>query len=240
MIAVNETIRSLAATRPGAASVFEKYGIDYCCGGARPLDEACRENGRSAATVVAEIDRRAEDQEARDWSAATSRDLIDHILATHHAYLREELPRLDARLRKVADVHGDRHGDSLYPLVEVYAGLRAELGAHMLKEERILSTAIADLDAPVAPEGRSAPPFGSVANPIRMMEHEHESAGRALARMRTLTRDYTPPADACTTYRALLDGLAYLERDLHQHIHLENNILFPRAQRLARATGNEE
>ncbi len=230
------TVGQLVIERPGRARVFERFGIDYCCGGKRALDEACRArqlDPQSVATALRQSDEAAESRDETNWAAEPLDGLIANILDTHHAYLRRELPRLTQLVTKVRDVHGARHPE-LVEVADVFAGLRAELQAHMMKEEQILFPFISALAA-----GDSGPGHcGSVQNPIRVMEHEHDSAGAALARMRELTGDYATPADACNTYRALLGGLADLEADLHLHIHKENNILFPRAVELERTVAS--
>jgi len=169
----------------------------------------------------------------RDWQTASLNELIDHIPTKHHAWLKTELPRLSRILHKLTEAHGAKHGDTLRALAGTFQALQQELDAHMMKEEVVLFPIIRSLEA-ASQAGVQPAPFhgGSVANPIRVMEHEHDSAGRALAEMRATTANYTLPADACNTYRALYDGLQELEADLHQHIHLENNILFPRAAAL--------
>lgn len=224
----NTTVGQLVVDRPGRARVFERFGIDYCCGGKRTLQEACIAQDLDTQHVIATLRAADADSAATDetdWSHARLGELIANIVETHHAYLRRELPRLTELTAKVAGVHGERHPE-LAEVRQTYAGLRAELEAHMMKEERILFPLIAAMES----GDGSQPAFvGSVANPIRVMEHEHESAGTALARMRELTDGFTPPEDGCNTYRAMLAGLAELEADLHRHIHKENNILFPRA-----------
>jgi regulator of cell morphogenesis and NO signaling len=224
------TVGDLVAEHPDRARVFERYGIDYCCGGKQPLAAACAEAGADAGDVaraLAEADTHAA-PDATDWATAPLAKLVEHIVATHHAYLRRELPRLTGLAAKVFEVHRARHPE-LGECRDVFAGLRAELEAHMQKEEVILFPMIAQMEATGSPECVHC---GSVRNPIRVMEMEHESAGAALAALHRLTGGYTPPADACNSYCALLSGLAALEVDLHQHIHKENNILFPRAARL--------
>ena len=225
------TVGEIAAETPAAVRVFEKYRIEYCCGGNRPLGEVCQERGISTEAVLSELEQIGRRPDAaRDWAKASLADLIEHILSTHHEYLKSELPALSARLARVIEAHRAAHSDILLPLLQVFDGLREELTAHMRKEEMILFPAIRDLET-ARREGGSpaATPFGAIENPIRMMVMEHDSAGHALAEMRRLTEDYTPPADACATFRALYQGLEQMEADLHQHIHLENNILFPRA-----------
>jgi regulator of cell morphogenesis and NO signaling len=226
-----QTVGEIAAASPGAARVFENHGIDYCCGGNRPLEDVCREKGLDSGTLLAELAQAtgtAGSQE-KDWSAAPLRELIRHILTTHHQYLNQELPRLNQRLKQVIAAHG-QDAATLLPLAEVFGGLREELEGHMRKEELILFPAIERCEAALA-AGASLPPapFGSVENPIRVMELEHENAGQALRRIKELTHGYQVPGHACATYRALWEGLQGLEADLHLHIHLENNILFPRA-----------
>jgi regulator of cell morphogenesis and NO signaling len=232
----NATVGEFAAVSPAAAGVLEKYGIDYCCGGKRPFADACREKGLSAAAVQEEIAAAvAPAEDAKDWSAAPLRELIGHIVRTHHEFLKLELPRAGQRLRKVVEVHGANDPEALQELLSVYEGLWQELSLHMHKEEVVLFPAIERCEAAIE-GGRLLPPtpFGSIANPIRMMEAEHDSAGDALDRIRTLTNGYRPPAYACATYQAMLEGLSAIEADLHVHIHLENNILFPRAIQLER------
>lgn len=233
----NRTVAELVTERPARARVFEKHGIDYCCGGQRPLAEACAGRGVSLDQVVGELETvdtgQAADQQ--DWNAARLAELSEHIVGTHHVYLRSELPRLAQMLDKVHSVHGERHAE-LGECQSVFQGLRAELEIHMMKEERILFPLIAALELG---DAAAASHCGSVNNPIHQMEHEHDAAGAALERLRTLTNSYTPPADACNTYRAMLDGLAELESDLHLHIHKENNILFPRAAKLEAAMAQE-
>jgi regulator of cell morphogenesis and NO signaling len=228
----SNTISEIAATSLFAVRVFEKYGIDYCCGGKRPVREACEELGLPAEPLLAElqaaIDGRPPDE--TDWTQAPLRDLIRHIVGTHHEYLKLELPRIAQRLAKVMRVYGQQDAETLAALPDVFGGLKAELEEHLHKEEVILFPYVERYEAAVQAGGSVPPvPFGSVANPIRMMEHEHDNAGEALRKLRASTRDYTVPAHACITYRSLIEGLRELEQDLHQHIHLENNILFPRA-----------
>jgi regulator of cell morphogenesis and NO signaling len=231
------TVRDIAANSLAAVRIFERLGIDYCCGGKRPLEEVCREKGYDVDAVRREL----ADAEAglpvveRDWNVAPLAGLIGHIVATHHSYLRRELPAIATRLEKVYRVYNQRYGPTLQGLPEIFASLQTELQQHMWKEENILFPAVAAAEEAID-QGKPLPPtcFGTVADPILMMEAEHESAGQALAKIREITGDFAVPGYACVTYRALMSGLADLERDLHMHIHLENNILFPRAADLER------
>ncbi len=218
----------LVAERPSRARVFERFGIDYCCGGKRALGDVCAEQGLDTQRIVAallEAESALAAVDETDWTRAALSDLIEHILETHHAYLQRELPRLVEMTANVHAVHGERHPE-LAEVRQTLDGLKAELDVHRMKEEQILFPMIRSMESTQAVE---AVHCGTVQNPIRVMEDEHEAAGAALARMRALTNDFTSPEDGCNTYRAMVDGLAELEADLHQHIHKENNILFPRA-----------
>ncbi|MBZ0266688.1 iron-sulfur cluster repair di-iron protein, partial [bacterium] len=220
MTITNDTkVGQLAARHPLATRVFARHGIDYCCGGGRPLQEVCEKKGLDTGAVLEEIRRELASSSVPEerWDEAPLGDIIEHIVATYHRPLGEELPRLDAMARKVLDVHGDKDPERLSELVSVFAGLRAELEEHMGKEEQVLF--------PMIKAGQGA----SADAPISMMEHEHESAGAALRRIRQLTDDFEVPEHACNTWRALWHGLAALEESMHRHVHLENNILFPRA-----------
>jgi regulator of cell morphogenesis and NO signaling len=226
------TVSEIAASSLAAVKVFERLGIDYCCGGKRPLAAVCSEKGYDPSAVQHELEAAMGPAAAaaKDWSTAPLQELVEHIVAKHHAYLRREFGPLGQRLDKVYRVYNERYGPTLVGLPEVFDGLRAELDLHMHKEEMVLFPVIAAYgSASQAGAPLPATPFGSVGNPIRMMETEHESAGRALADIRTITAHFAIPEYACVTYRSLMAGLEELEQDLHMHIHLENNILFPRA-----------
>jgi regulator of cell morphogenesis and NO signaling len=237
MVTERTPVGDIVAKHPRAAAVFEKHQIDYCCHGDQSLGHACHAAGLAPAQVIDEISRTSlESSQDRDWTGAALSDLASHIVSVHHSFLKSELPALEARLRKVIDAHGERHGESLGALSRTFLGLKHELDIHLEKEELVLFPVIERFErAHVAKDRRPATPFGSIRNPIRMMEREHESAGEALIRMRKATSDYTVPPDGCATYRALFEGLARLEADLHRHIHLENNILFPRSASLEAA-----
>jgi regulator of cell morphogenesis and NO signaling len=236
-VAESMTVAEIAANSLAAVRLFERLGIDYCCGGKRPLADVCRDKHFDVRLVQSELDAAlaSAPEPERDWSAAPLDELIQHIVGAHHEYLRRELPAIQARLDKVYRVYNQRYGPSLIGLPEIFAELRAELEMHIRKEEIVLFPAIAAYEKAVN-SGQPLPavPFGNVANPIHMMEREHESAGNALEQIREITRDFELPGHACVTYRALMSGLEDLERDLHMHIHLENNILFPRAEQLER------
>jgi regulator of cell morphogenesis and NO signaling len=238
-----KTVAEIASQSLAAVRVFEKLGIDYCCGGKRPLADVCEGKGLDASDVQKQLDAAlsAAPSTAVDWNQSNLTDLVDHIITVHHDYLRRELPAISTRLEKVYRVYNQRHGPTLTGLPEVFARLKEELELHMRKEEMILFPAIGVYEA-AASEGQSLDSLalGSVANPVRAMEAEHEEAGSALAAIREITRNFELPEYACVTYRALMHGLEELEKDLHLHIHLENNILFPRTLQLeAQRRGRE-
>jgi regulator of cell morphogenesis and NO signaling len=226
---LDTTIRDIVANDYRAAAVFQHYGIDFCCGGNRTIDEASREAGTSADEVLRAVaDATATPQAGaprfNSWDLPL---LVNYIVSNHHAFVRESIPTLLAHTKKIADVHGGRHPE-LTEVARLFLNVADEMTSHMWKEENVLFPYISTL----AQGGTPDAPFSTVRNPIRMMEAEHESAGGAMARIREITSGYDVPADACTTYRVCLQELEAFERDLHQHVHLENNILFPKAQRL--------
>jgi len=230
------TLAELAANSLSAIRILEQHGLDYCCGGRQPFEEACMAKGLDSEQILREIDDAAATSAAdRDWQTAPLQELVSHIVETHHAYLRLDLPVLEARIEKVVAVHGARDPQNLPRLAKVFGGLRSELEMHMQKEEKILFPFIVQYGRAEL-QNRPVPPvpFGSIANPIAVMEREHDGAGDALEEIRELTGNYNPPSYACATVRALYEGLQALEKDLHVHIHLENNILFPRAIALER------
>lgn len=232
-IPADRPVAELVIRHPVLRETLERLGVDYCCGGKKPLAAAIADAGRDWTAVRDELQAVLASAAGGvlpvDWSAATPGELADHILEKHHVFTKTQLLRLDGLLGKVQNAHGAHHGAVLEDLRRVFDDLRAELDAHLMKEERILFPAIREIDAYVSGRGaRPAIHCGSVAHPIRQMEHEHDGAGQALAAMRRITGDYRLPADACPTFTALYDGLQALEADLHEHIHLENNLLFPR------------
>jgi regulator of cell morphogenesis and NO signaling len=235
-LTLDKTVGQLVMEHPHRSRIFERLGIDYCCGGKHSLKDACQRLNLDPSAVLRELetaDAAGSIEEETDWSIASISELVDHIITMHHGYLREALPRLAHLVTKVATVHGEAHPE-LQKLRQVYNAFQSELGQHMEKEERVLFPLCRELET-----ARELPEFhcGSVNRPILRMMVEHQDAGDALAEMRALTSDFTPPPDACNTYRAMLAGLAELERDMHQHVHKENNILFPRASAAEAALG---
>jgi regulator of cell morphogenesis and NO signaling len=229
------TVREIVLEFPQAAGVFESLGIDYCCGGKQTLDEACRQAGVTVETVRTKLQQSANPAEMGDerWTIADLSELTEHIVQQHHVFVRRESTRLMELLQKVQAVHAASHPE-LHQIGNLFGELTSELVHHMLKEERVLFPLIKELES----GGQTA--LCGVEFPIRRMIAEHAGAGESLAGIRLLSGEFEPPADACLSFRALYQGLEAFERDLHRHIHLENNILFPRALALAGLSGEVE
>jgi regulator of cell morphogenesis and NO signaling len=211
---ISDTVGAIVRDHPALSRLFEQVQVDYCCGGQKTLAEACAKRGIDPQTFLTELETWATTTPGAEvnLTALSLTELADHIERIHHAYLHTELPRLEKMVTKVAVVHGEKE-PRLIQIKDIFLALSAELATHLMKEEQILFPMIC----------------GTVANPVRRMEFEHDEAGEALRHLRQLTDNFTPPAWACNTYRALLDGLLTFEQDMHQHIHKENNVLFPRA-----------
>ena len=232
-VITEKTVRELALEKPGAARVFEGLGIDYCCGGKQTLEQACRAASVPVDKVIDALEVAHQSGNATtnrtNWQAAPLADLITHIKNTHHQYTRQEIARLGPLFDKVCSVHGNNHPE-LLQLRETFRGLAQELTTHLMKEEMVLFPYIERMEESVLQkEPILPPPFGTVQNPVAMMEHEHDSAGNALHSLKEISQGYTASLDACVSYQTLYKALAEFEADLHQHIHLENNILFPQA-----------
>lgn len=233
------TVREIALERPITTRVFEEFKIDYCCNGNALFGDACRNVGVSPAVVIKKIDDVLETTGSDDlvWLAdATLCELLDYILDKHHTYTKQELKQLPELMEKVVSRHGEHH-PSLFELQHLFQGICYDLQPHMNKEEMVLFPYIENLERKYSKQiMASSPSFGTVLNPIRMMRSEHEAVGELLTKMRTVTNDYFLPNWACPSFKALYHRLAELESDLHQHIHLENNLLFPRAIELEQKT----
>ena len=213
-----------------AGAILDRYGLDYCCGGTRTLAEGCQTRGVSVERVVSDLE--ALDPETRESPEQDPGALIEHIVTRHHVYTREAMPVIQHHLSTIAAVHGARHPE--LPFIEAkFSKVAADMSLHMVKEERVLFPYIRAL-ADAVSHGTPPPPdmFGTVQNPIRMMEIEHQDAGDGIAAIRELTHGYETPADACATYSMAMRELEAFEKDLHVHVHLENNVLFPRAVEL--------
>lgn len=227
----DKTIREIALEAPLAIRVFEKHKIDFCCGGRVPFAEACRNAGKDPFAVLTELDQVVNGPSILDNEIQnkTPRELIEYIVRTHHDFTRDEIQRLSPLADKVLARHGDSHPE-LAEIRELFHALADELLVHMRKEEMMLFPYIEKLQTASDLNGMPPiAPFGTVNNPVRMMMFEHDQAGEMLRSMRSLSADYTAPEGACPSYKGLYAGLENLESDLHRHIHLENNILFPEA-----------
>jgi regulator of cell morphogenesis and NO signaling len=234
-----KTVGELAVENPHATRVFEKLGIDYCCGGQRPLSEACAAAKVSVDAVLTGLEQAeaqaAETAQQKNWQAESISALVGHIVSTHHVYVKEEVPRIYELAAKVFSVHGKNHPE-LERVQQLIGELGEELFAHLSKEEQILFPYLVQAERAVQTGGPTPHScFGTVQNPVRMMMMEHDAAGDALRELRSITPNYAAPADACTTYKTLYQAMDAFEKDLHQHIHLENNILFPRALEMEEA-----
>lgn len=227
-ITPDRKVGDLASENLGLTRVFQRHGIDFCCGGGQTLSAVCAKKGLDITALIAELDQElanASKDRAANLASWTIAELVDNIVKTHHAFLRTELPQVHMMAEKVARVHGDRHPE----LPQVYRGfvrMEQEMCQHMMKEESILFPLCVDLEKATEMPSMHC---GSVAGPIRMMEMEHNEMAAFFDRARALTNNLTPPDDACMTYRALFQRLGELEQDLHLHTHKENNVLFPRA-----------
>jgi regulator of cell morphogenesis and NO signaling len=232
-IEATRTVGELAAGIPSATRLFEKVGIDYCCGGGRTLTEACAMAGVATEEVARSLEQaeqaHAAASEFKDWQSAPLSELISYILSKHHVFTRQELERLERLLSKVCSVHGPKHPE-LLSINSLFQEMKQELLVHMQKEEAVLFPYVTEMEnAAINKRAKPQPFFGTVRNPVRMMMLEHDSAGDVLKEIRKLSRDYTVPDGTCISYQTLYQALEGLEQDLRQHIHLENNILFPRA-----------
>lgn len=217
------TLADLVTAHPELARELERRGLDYCCGGASTLADACARAGLDTPTVAAELAGAATEPSTPAWSTMDAVELVDHLVETHHRYLWDALPRLTSLADKIVSVHGARHPELVEMAATVHE-LRDDLEPHLRREEAVLFPMVRELAV-----GRTTHTVHrhTLADPISVMLREHDSVGDLLARLRTLTDGYRPPADACASYTACFAGLAELEADTHQHVHKENNRLFP-------------
>jgi len=224
-------VKDIALSNPGAKRILEGAGLDYCCGGSKSLHEACLHADVPAEEI---LDRLRENSKhvspgEVNWTSAPLSDLTRHIREKHHKYVREAIPRVRALLAKVREKHGGTHRE-IEEVERLFGDVGREMITHMQKEEQILFPYIDALERSVNEKGSLEPPFfQTVRNPINVMMKEHDAAGDLVKQIRKATGEYTPPEDACTSYKTLYQDLHQFEADLHQHVHLENNILFPRA-----------
>lgn len=226
-----ETIGEMVAKDYRKAQIFKKLGIDFCCGGKKTLDEVCNTKGIDVEKVKAELATLdgAESANALAFDKWDIAFLSDYVINTHHTYVKENIPFISELANKVAHVHGDRHPEVI-KVAEIFSQIAKDLGLHLMKEENILFPFVKQL-AEAAKSGKkvSPAPFGTVKNPTQIMEMEHEQAGEDMSAIREVTNGYALPADACTSFTILYKKLQEFENDLFTHVHLENNILFPKA-----------
>jgi regulator of cell morphogenesis and NO signaling len=242
-ITITKSVAELVIKHPETRKPLEEMGIDYCCGGKHSLKEACESAGLSPQEVVDRLEKVIETSgggksEHKNLDNISLKELIDHIINEHHAFLKKELPRLKGLREKVYRAHQQKHGPMLESVGRIFQKLRTDIEMHLAKEEQILFPAIKQIENYIE-QGGSEPEMhcGSITNPISQMEYEHEVAGSLLAEIRKSTSDYEPPTDACESFKALYDGLRELQDNLHEHIHKENNILFPKAVKLEEEMG---
>ena len=227
------TVREVAVQIPESTKLFETLKIDYCCGGNRLLTDACESAGVAVDNVMSMLEvlsrTKTNDQDTLDFQKLSLSEMIAHILDTHHVFTKSEMNRLTALIEKVIGAHGSNHPE-LFKVRDLFQRLCNELKPHMFKEEQVLFPYIVSLEAAIA-QKRNLPfaAFGTVNNPVRMMTMEHDAAGNILHELRAATSDFRVPDDGCISYQTLYRGLEEFEKDLYQHIHLENNILFPKA-----------
>ena len=225
----NQTLAEIVSENLRSAIVFEEFGLDFCCKGKRPLAEACTEKGVDVNEVVSSLDELGlgvKSLNVNDWKLDF---LVDYIINNHHQYVRRMLPVISLHADKVASKHREKHPETVQ-ISDHFLAVREELEGHLIKEERILFPYIKQISQVKQNNQQVAPPpFGTIQNPITMMEAEHQSAGDAMSKIRELSNNFSTPVDACNTFKALYSELREFEEDLHKHIHLENNILFPKS-----------
>lgn len=235
---LQKSLAGIVTDNHQSAAVLEKYHLDFCCKGKRTLQDACRENKVNPAEVLLDLEKVMNDNSAvaADPLEMSLSELSGYITSTHHVYVRNELPLIYGYLQKVASKHGERHPE-LYKIAELFTAVKEEMEMHMLKEEKILFPRIAETER-MANENKKLPVNNTfIGAPVSVMEQEHEHAGSMMDEIRQLSNNYTPPADACTTYRLAYSALQAFEQDLHRHVHLENYILFPKALSLFEKPG---
>jgi regulator of cell morphogenesis and NO signaling len=228
---MNKSLGQIVNGNHRAAAVFEKYQLDFCCKGKRTLEQACAESNLEAKEVIAELEQVPSGNSCTvpvNYDKFSLTQLSDYIVNTHHSYVKREMPAIFNYLERVSAKHGDRHPE-MRKVFALFADVKEEMGHHMQKEELVLFPRIKETERLVAGGNETTVNSSYLLSPINMMEEEHEHAGTAMAEIRQLTNNYTPPADACTTYKLSFAALEAFEKDLHQHVHLENNMLFPKA-----------
>ena len=226
-----QTLASIVKNNHHTVPVLEKYDLDFCCKGKRLLADACNEKGLAAAFIIKELETvmAAPAGKTMPFTEMTAEQLIGHILIHHHFYVKQSMPVIDMHLEKVVFKHGD-HFPYMKEVYQLFLVIKEEMGSHMQKEELVLFPRIKELEKLQSDQSLSQLSKNFINDPIAVMESEHEHAGDTLFKIRALTNNYTAPDGACTTFKVSLAELKEFEEDLHQHVHLENNILFPKAQ----------
>ena len=227
----SKTLKEIVTDNFQTAAVFEKFNLDFCCRGGKTIDQACTDKGINSQSVFNELSLVAQSDHGtstrfEEWEPNV---LIEYIVKNHHSYVRKMIPILYTHTQKIAKVHGSNHPEVI-EIAKHFEAVAIELQQHMAKEEQMLFPFVASLyNSKKKNTPFIAPHFGTVRNPIRMMESEHQNAGDEMYSIRALSNGYAPPVDACTTYKVTYQEIQDFERDLHEHVHLENNILFPKA-----------
>ena len=228
-----QTLAAIVTKNHFTVPVLEKYHLDFCCKGKRTLAEACTEKGLSVGAITDELERAtaAEQSSRMPFTAMNAGQLISYILVHHHFYVKQSMPTIIGHLEKVAHKHGDRF-PYMIEVLKLFTEIKNEMTSHMYKEETVLFPRIKDVEASYIQKQNKNLSGDYISAPIIMMEQEHEHAGDLLYKIRELTNTYTPPAEACTTFQVCLAELKEFEEDLHRHVHLENNLLFPLAEKM--------
>ena len=231
-VLASKTLAQIVTNNYKAASIFEKHHLDFCCKGKRTLEQACSESDIKIEEVIEQLEKAGDTNDLKtNYNELSLAQLSEHIVSTHHNYVKNEMPALHGYLQKVASKHGDRHPE-MNKVFQIFGAVKEEMEFHMQKEEMVLFPRIKDIENQIQ-EGKKVVVSSSyLQSPINMMEEEHDHAGSMLAEIRNLTNNYNPPADACTTYQLSFASLQAFELDLHRHVHLENNILFPKALKM--------
>ena len=231
-VLASKTLAQIVTNNYKAASIFEKHHLDFCCKGKRTLEQACSESDIKIEEVIEQLEKAGDINDSKtNYNELSLAQLSEHIVSTHHNYVKNEMPALLGYLQKVASKHGDRHPE-MNKVFQIFVAVKEEMEFHMQKEEMVLFPRIKDIENQIQ-EGKKVVINSSyLQSPINMMEQEHDHAGSMLAEISNLTNNYNPPADACTTYQLSFASLQAFELDLHHHVHLENNILFPKALKM--------
>ncbi|HMK05279.1 MAG TPA: iron-sulfur cluster repair di-iron protein [Ferruginibacter sp.] len=235
-----QTLASIVTFNNNAVQILEKHDLDYCCKGKRTLSVACEEKGLPLDRIILELEQgMSKVNHHLPFEAMNAEQLISYILLHHHFYVKQSMPTILAHIEKVTEKHGT-HYPYMTEVLSIFKEINEEMTQHMQKEEKILFPRIIELEALTGTDQKKDLPGGYITGPVGIMEAEHDHAGELLYKIRELTNSYTPPADACTTFKVTLAELKEFEEDLHRHVHLENNLLFPIAERMEYLSGTQE